>query len=144
MKKVLFFSSLALAVLLTVSCQKNNSAREPAPAERHGRHQRRRHCRRHRADAGVSWAGDRSADDGRPDDGVQYGNRGWRASRIDCCRRCDVRLPEGAAVRTEGRDVGCRGRLLADAEHGFRCCVRPIGHDRRGRARTAGHLGNVA
>ncbi len=40
--------------------------------------------------------------------------------------------------------MGRRGRLLADAEFGRRCGVRPIGDDRCRRLGAAGDLGNVA
>ena len=41
---------------------------------------------------------------------------------------------KGRPFAPAGRDVGRRGRLLADAEFRRRCGVRPIGHDRRRRA----------
>ena len=51
---------------------------------------------------------------------------------------------KGRPFAPKGDALGRGGRLLADAELGSRCCVRPIGHHRRGRAGAAGHLGNVA
>ena len=44
--------------------------------------------------------------DGRPDDGLQHGDRGRRARRADRARREDLRLRQGPAARAEGAAPG--------------------------------------
>ena len=95
----------------------------------------------------IEFAGERDprAVDGRPDDGVQHGDRGGRARRHGRRRRQHDRLPAAAArSRPSGelwdRAVAHWRTLTSDEGAKFDTCRR----DRRGDGRAAGHVGHVA
>ncbi len=104
-------------------------------AEAHAHHRRRQARRRnrgegyrardHRAHSRRRRAGPRHricrqrhprAVDGRPADALQHVDRGRRALRHGGARRDHFRLPEGPAVRAEGRRFRPRGRSLVGAD----------------------------
>ncbi len=59
--------------------------------------------------------GDPRPVDGRPDDGLQHGDRGRRPRRPDRARRQDLRLCHGPPACAEGRAVGGGAGLVEDA-----------------------------
>ena len=80
-------------------------------------HRRDRHRRRQRPCHRILRRGDPRAVDGRPDDGLQHGDRGRRPRRPDRPGRQDLRLRQGPAARAEGRRLGAGRRVLAHALH---------------------------
>ena len=73
-----------------------------------GDHRQDRHRRRHRLRHRIRRHGDPRPVDGRPHDGLQHVDRGGRARRPDRAGRDHLRLPQGPAVRAQGRRTGSR------------------------------------
>ncbi len=90
---------------------------------------------RHRRRAGLRARVPRQrhpfAVDGRPHDDLQHVDRGGRPRRHGRARPDHLRLPEGPPARAGGRRLGCRRRLLGDAEDRRRRRVRRRGLPRR-------------
>ena len=107
-------------------------------------HRRDRDGGRHRACDRILRRGDPGAVDGRPDDGLQHGDRGRRAGRADRAGRDHVRLCAGPAEGAEGRGLGAGGGELAAAVLGRGRAVRQGGGARRRRDRAGGDLGHLA
>ena len=118
------------------------------PAERDGeghdprRDRPARRGRRDRARARVHGRGDSRPDDGEPDDDLQHVDRGRGTGGDDRARRDDVRVSRRPARRADRSRVGAGARRLAHARIRPRRRVRQRVHDRRRRARPAGHLGD--
>ncbi len=92
----------------------------------------------------IEYAGEaiRALVDGRPDDRLQHVDRGRRPRRADRARRDDLRLPARPADGAEGRGLGARRRLVADAAVRSGRALRQGDRARRRRHPAARHLGD--
>ena len=112
------------AKAMRVNVEGTLAARFDRQGHRARDHRPDRHGGGHRLRDRIRRLGDPRAVDGRPDDGLQHGDRG-RCPRRNDRRGCDDdRVSQGPSVRAAGRAVGARDRALAHARVRSRRDVR--------------------